>query len=437
MSVCETLGDGIAGTFRMHRATAEPAQPVMRRARVSMPRVALLIEGSNANARGLLQGVTDFLQANGPWSVYFPETAHGEGSAGLLKHWNGDGVIVRVEKPATAAAVVKCSCPVVNLSANNFLPCVPTVHSDQRGEAELAFHHLWERGFRNLAFCGVSDYVWAHWQMKHFAECASAKTVQLHSHLAPLHLNQPKAWTSGRQKLIKWLRDLPKPIGIFACHDSLGQEIVDLCHEAGLRVPEEVAVIGVDDDPVRCSLSDPPLSSVAPDSRRVGHMAAELLSQMMAGRPVGPGLRTVAPLGVVARGSTDVLAVRDPDVLQALKYIRSHACEPIGVKNLLDVIPLSRRSLEARFIKVLGRTPHEQILLCRVERAKQLLHDTDLPIKTIAHMVGTGTPEYLSVLFRRVIGSSPSEYRETRKTTVARSEAMTPITPCMPQRMPA
>jgi LacI family transcriptional regulator len=395
-----------------------------QRPQTATPRVALLIEGSNGYARGLLQGVSDYLQARTPWSIYFPETTRGEGTAEQLRQWKGDGVIVRVENAATAAAAVKCACPVINLSASNFLPGVPTVHSDQRAEAEIAFNHLWERGFRNLGFCGVSDYVWVHWQMKRFTECAAASKVEVHAHLAPLHLNNPKAWASGRQKLIKWLRDLPKPIGIFACYDLLGQEIVNVCHEAGLRVPEDVAVIGVDDDPVRCSLSDPGLSSVAPDTRRVGYMAAELLSQMMAGKPVDAGLRNVAPLGVVARGSTDALAVADPDIAAALKYIRSHACEPFGVKNLLDVVPLSRRALEARFIKVLGRTPHEQILLCRVERAKQLLHDTDLPIKSIAHMVGTGTPEYLSVLFRRLVGSSPSEYRDAHKTEAARSEAI-------------
>jgi LacI family transcriptional regulator len=423
MSICETLSGKSVESFATPRRSPRTEPTPLSRPRLATPRVALLIEGSNGYARGLLQGVSDFLQANTPWSIYFPEATRGEGAAEQLRQWKGDGVIVRVENAATAAAAVKCNCPVVNLSASNFLPGVPTVHSDQRAEADQAFNHLWERGFRNLAFCGVSDYVWANWQMKRFVECATASGVEVHAHLAPLHLNQPKAWASGREKLIKWLRDLPKPIGILACYDLLGQEIVNVCQEAGLRVPEDVAVVGVDDDPVRCSLSDPGLSSVAPDTRRIGHIAAELLSTMMAGKKVDVGLRNVAPLGVVARGSTDALAVRDPDIAAALKYIRAHACEPFGVKNLLDVIPLSRRALEARFIKVLGRTPHEQILLCRVERAKQLLHDTDLPIKTIANMVGTGTPEYLSVLFRRIVGSSPSEYREAHNTSAARNQA--------------
>ena len=389
---------------------------------MSVPRVALVIEGSNAYAYGLLQGVADFLQVNCQWSVYLPESVRGEDAATVCRNWRGEGVIVRAESSATAAAMAKCTCPVVNLSATKLLPSVPTVHSDQRVEADLAFGHLWERGFRNLAFCGISDYLWADWQLKRFSECALAAGSEVHAHLAPMHLRQPKDWAIGRQRLIKWLRQLPKPVGIFACNDLLGQEVVDVCHEAGIRVPDEVAVVGVDNDPIRCGLSDPPLSSIAPDTRRVGHLAAELLTRMMAGEKVEAGPRYVVPLGVVARRSTDALAVQDPEIAEALQYIRSHACEPISVKSLLNVIPLSRRALESRFVKVLGRSPHEQILHCRVERAKQLLHDTDLPIKSIANLVGTGTPEYLSVLFRRLIGLSPSAYRETHKTTVARGE---------------
>lgn len=391
---------------------------------MSIPRVALLIESSNAYARGLLTGITEFLQEKGAWSVYFPEMGRLDSAGDRLKAWTGDGVILRVEDQKTADAASDCRCPMINLSAAGFLPHVPAVHSDVRLEAEAAFHHLWERGFRNLGFCGVSKYRWASWQEHRFRELAEEKGVEVATNIVPLQQRRPQEWAKDHQALIEWVRSLPKPVGIFACYDLRGQEVLDACRDTGICVPDEVAVIGVDNDPVRCNLSDPPLSSVAPDARRVGYLAAEWLAEMIAGRQLEPGFKMVPPIGVVPRGSTDALAIDDPDVSAALRYIRAHACEPIGVKHVLHVVPLSRRSLESRFLKLLGRTPHEQILHCRVERAKQLLCDTDLPIKSIAPLVGVGTPEYLSVLFSRMLKTSPSAYRTQHQTLRARGEAV-------------
>ena len=385
-------------------------------ANADRPRVALLVESSNAYARGLLTGITQYLQEHGsPWSVYLPETGRLDRAAARLRRWRGDGVLVRAEDQRTAAAAAACECPVVNLSAAGLLPDVPAVHSDVHAEAEAAFAHLWERGFRHLGFCGVSDYRWATWQRTRFEEAARRAGVEVHAHVAPLQLQQPSDWIEDRKSLVRWLRSLPKPVGIFACYDVRGQQILDACRDAGIAVPDRVAVIGVDNDPVRCNLSDPPLSSVAPDAPRVGYLAAQCLSRMMSGEPLPAGLRLVPPLGVVARGSTDALAVSDPDVLAALRYIRAHACENINVKQVLDVVPLSRRALEGRFVKLVGRSPHEQILHFRVERAKQLLCDTELPIKSIGPLVGVSTPEYLSVLFNRLVGMSPKAYRSQHR----------------------
>jgi LacI family transcriptional regulator len=377
----------------------------------------LLIESSNAYARGLLTGIADFVRRSGArWSIYFPETGRAETAIRRLRGWQGDGVIVRAESKQAVSAVSRCRCPVINVSAAGLLANAPAFHSDVRAEADAAFAHLWERGFRRLGFCGVRDYAWSGWQLERFRDLARASGVEISTHVAPLVRGGPAAWARDRRKLVAWLRSLPKPVGVFACYDLRGQQVLEACREAGLAVPDEVAVIGVDNDPVRCSLSDPPLSSVEPNAHRVGYLAASELEAMMNGRRVKPGLRLVPPLGVVARRSTDSLAIADPDVAAALRFIREHACEQIGVKQVLDVVPLSRRSLEARFVKLLGCTPHDQILRCRVERAKQLLSDTDLPIKSIAGVVGARSPEYLSVLFRRLTGSSPSAYRAAQSS---------------------
>ncbi|MFT3789363.1 MAG: XylR family transcriptional regulator [Tepidisphaeraceae bacterium] len=249
------------------------------------PRVALLIESSNAYARGLLSGIAEFVQAHGAWSIYFPEISRDDGSADRLHGWTGDGVIVRAESQATLRTLAHCRCPIVNVSAAGLLPKAPAFHSDVRAETEVAFEHLWERGFRHLGFCGVRDYCWSGWQQERFGELARAKGLEVSSHVVSLRGQQPREWTDDRRALTAWLRALPKPAGVFACFDLRGQQVLDACREAGIAVPEQVAVIGVDNDPVRCNLSDPPLSSVAPNARRIGYLAAEHLAAMMDGSP--------------------------------------------------------------------------------------------------------------------------------------------------------
>jgi LacI family transcriptional regulator len=187
-----------------------------------------------------------------------------------------------------------------------------------------------------------------------------------------------------------------------------------------LAVPDQVAVVGVDNDQFLCDLADPPLSSVAPDSRRTGYEAAALLDRMMSGReqPRGQAI-FVEPLGVVTRRSTDVQALGDPDVSAAVRFIREHACEGVSVKDLLAAVPLSRRVLEGRFRKLLGHTPHDEIARVRFERARQLLRETRLPLTEVARRSGFRNAEYLSTAFRRTFGTAPSAYRAAGGLTSA------------------
>ena len=379
-------------------------------------RVALLIETSNAYARGLLEGIAQNLHEQGMWSVFLPERGRGEPAPVWLRGWHGDGIIARVESRSIARAVLASGLPAVDVSAAGLLPGAPWVHSDVRGEAEAGFSHLWDRGYRRLGFCGATEYRWADWQRERFVGLARDAGCECSEFVRPLGtLSGGAGSTAGRRALTRWLKKLVKPVGIFACFDVLGQQVLDACRIAGIRVPDDVAVVGVDNDPLRCGLSDPPLSSVVPDTRRVGHLAAQLLRRMMAGERVAAEPQFVPPLGVVARRSSDALAIEDPDVSVAVRYIREHACEPINIKQVLENVPLSRRALESRFRNLLGRTPHEELLRCRLERAKQLLSETELPVKAIAERVGVGNAEYLSVLFRRLAGCTPMEFRNGRR----------------------
>jgi LacI family transcriptional regulator len=176
-----------------------------------------------------------------------------------------------------------------------------------------------------------------------------------------------------------------------------------------------VAVLGVDNDEILCDLAEPPLSSVVPNTRRIGYEAAAMLDRLMAGEPAPTGPTLIEPLAVMTRQSTDVLAVGDRDVAAAIRYIREHACEGISVNDVLAAVPLSRSVLERRFTRILGHTPKEEISRVRLRRIKQLLAETDLPLARIATMTGFEHPEYLNVMFKGKTGDTPGEYRENTR----------------------
>ena len=215
--------------------------------------------------------------------------------------------------------------------------------------------------------------------------------------------------------MARWLADLPKPVGLMACNDDRGREVLAACRQAKLRVPEEVAVVGVDNDELLCELSDPPLSSVALGAERAGFEAAALLDQLMAGRSKEPQRLVASALGVVARRSTDLSLHEDPEVAAAVKYIRDNAGRPIRVYDVVAGLGDARRTLEIRFQQALGRSIHAEIQRVRLERARRLLLETDLPLSKIAQASGFSSPSYLAAVFHRHLGVTPVKYRANNR----------------------
>jgi len=370
--------------------------------------VAILIETSNAYARGLLQGVVHYIREHRPWSFHLMEQGRGDDPPPWLAGWDGDGIIARIETPRIARAVVRTGLPAVDLSAARLVPALPWVETDDEQIARLAAEHLMERGFKCFAFCGDARFNWSVWREKHFA-------ARLRAGGHACEVFRPAAdvgdVAAEARELTRWLRELPKPVGIMASYDIRGQQVLAACRGAGLAVPDEVAVIGVDNDALLCELASPPLSSVIPNTHRTGYEAAALLDQLMAGKRVAATAHLIAPLGIAERQSTDVIAVDDREVARAVRFIREHACQGINVSDVLRAVPLSRRVLEQRFQRLLGHTPREEILHGRMNRVKQLLTETDLPLYLIAERTGFEHVEYLSVVFKRETGSTPSAYR--------------------------
>ena len=377
------------------------------------PKVALLVETSNSYARGLLRGIVSYIREHGPWSLYLSEHNRGDKVPGWLRHWNGNGIIARIENPAIAEALKHSGVPIVDMSAARLVPSLPWFETDDFAIAHLAAEHLLERGFKHFAFVGDERFNWSNWRCEHFQSSLRAAGKECIVYKPTKQLARED--TEQIDGLADWIRNLPKPIGVMACYDFRGQQVLDACRRIDVAVPHEVAVIGVDNDDLLCDLAEPPLSSVAPNAHRTGYEAAQLLDQMMAGRKVKGETHLIPPLGVITRQSTDVLAIHDRNIALAIHHIRKHACDGIKVQDVLKVVPQSRRLMEKRFKKLIGRTPHEEIIRVQLDRVKELLTATDLPLEQIAERAGFRHVEYLSVAFKREIGMPPSRFRTVNR----------------------
>ena len=375
--------------------------------------VALLIETSNAYARGILDGVIRYVREHEAWSIFLPEQERAARPPGWLSRWKGDGIIARIETDEIARAVRRTKLPAVDVSAARHVPDIPWVETNDESIARLAAEHLLERGFVNLGFVGDATYNWSRWRQEHFQRIVNEAGLTCHSHASVPRGKPGYSWNKEKRNLAAWLNRLPKPIGIMACYDIKAQQLLDVCRELDLAVPEQVAVIGVDNDRLLCDLADPPLSSVIPNTRRTGYEAAWILDQMMSGNSIAAEAHLIEPVGVETRQSTDILAIDDPHVASAVRFIRERAYTPINVVDVLRQVPLSRRVLESRFQSILGRTPHEEIVRLRIERVKQLLLETDLTLATIAARSGFQHVEYLSVAFKKHVGIPPSRFRKS------------------------
>lgn len=369
--------------------------------------VALLIETSNAYARGLLSGIKDFAVERPRWSLYLAEHSRQETDFSWLTGWRGHGVLARIENEETAGLIRSLHLPTVDLSAKRLVPELPCVETDDEVIASEAVEHFAQRGIREFAFCGDDRYGWSLARAEAFAAAVAHHGAAAHFFSLQSGGRRPH----NRARLADWVRRLPHPVGLLACYDIAGQEVLEACRLARVRVPDEVAVLGVDNDELFCNLTSPPLSSIQPDAVRTGFLAAQLLDEMMAGRPQVPGIRPIPPLRIATRQSTDLVAVDDAFVAAAVRFIRDRADTAVTVASVLRHVGLSRRSLDYRFVRLLGHTVHTEITRARMTQVAGLLTTTDWTLPRIAERLGFPHAEYMSVSFKNENGVSPGAYR--------------------------
>ncbi len=374
------------------------------------PHVALIVETSVVYGREILKGVSRYLGEYGRWSVFLDERELDAPPPEWLFDWSGDGVILRSTTPALAEGLRSRGLSVVDLNDRHGDLGLPRIASDMRSIGRLAAEHLLKRGFGAVAYCGFEGEPWCEARLAGVRERAEPCGV----FRTPWRGLREHAWEEEIQAIGTWLKGLPRPLGVVACNDVRGHHVLDACRTLGLAVPEEVAVVGVDNAETFCDLCDPPLSSVVPDAARIGYEAAALLDRLMRGEAVPAETRLVLPRGVATRQSTDGVAIADPTVARAMRFIRENAHRPIGVDDVKSRLGVSRSTLERRFRSALGRSPHEEIGRARLRRVQALLSETDWPLARIAEAAGFEHPEYMMVRFKRATGLTPSQWRDKR-----------------------
>jgi LacI family transcriptional regulator len=386
------------------------------------PKVALLIETARGYGRGLLRGIVRYSRLHGPWSFYITPGDF-EQVVPKMRHWGCTGIIARIATQKVARAILDCGLPTIaldladeELQPGNPLSKFSEIASDSYRAAQMAAEHLLDRKFLHYAFVGTAGRVWSDRRQESFCERIAAAGFSPHVYSIPRR-KRDRAWDQEQSILAGWLKELPTPLGLMACNDDCGREVLEACRTANIRVPEQIAVVGVDNDHLLCELSDPPLSSVALDAERGGYQAAALLEKLMQGRIRKPQRLTVMPLHVVTRRSSDIVALDDVEVAAALKFIHEHAMKPICIEDVVEYVQLSRRALEIRFQKAMSRTIHDELLRVRMERAKRLLLESDLPIPKVAMGVGFSAASYFVQVFSREVGITPARYRTKMRTT--------------------
>lgn len=382
-----------------------------------LKKVILLIASAREYDRGVLRGIVEYAQIHGPWIFYEdpPSYLKPPGAAQRLEHmrnWKADGIIA----PQTCAAeLTALRLPSVLLCGVSHLPCsVYQVRSNDESIGRMAAEYFQGLGVKHLAYCGLSNMEWSAIRGEAFRRCAAKAGLPTQLY-GPVAGGAGDSWFTEQARLETWLTRLPKPAGLLACNDDRARMVSDICRARGLRVPDDIAILGVDNDQHVCNRATPALSSVSLATERAGYDAAALLDQLISGRRPKTRVIIAQPIRVVERQSTDLIASDDANVVKAVRFIRENSNRVIQVRDVATTAGLSRRVLQNRFQKALGRTVLDEIHQSRVRYISHMLADTDLAISTIAATIGYEADAHLARFFSRRTGISPLKYRQLHR----------------------
>ncbi len=365
--------------------------------------IGLMIESLSGYGSPILKGISRYAQQKSDWRIAFFDRERRE-LADLLATWEGDGIICTAIDQRFREAALGRKIPVVNVAALIDEPELLTVIADDRAVGRMGAEFFLERGFQNFGFVRRRDS--SRWAKNRF-DGFSERLAEGGFKPEVVSLSQGNA----DSELAAWIESLPRPLALMGAIDQLGASALEACWKLDLKVPEEVAVLGIGDHEQMCELCSPNLSSVHLDMQRRGYEAAALLDRSLNGEPAPDGPILIQPAHVAERRSTDIFAFDDEDLVKALRFIREQASATIRVGDVVAATALSRRSLEGRFVKHLGRTIHEEIWRSHFDLAQRMLTSSDLGLQEVAERSGFRTASSLINLFGKHVGMTPKEYR--------------------------
>lgn len=375
-----------------------------------MIKVILLIDCASEFDRKLLRGMVRYSKENGPWLFYrMPSDMHLDQSreewvVKWAKEWNADAIIGRWNENQLHL-LENLNIPIVLQNNKSRSNTYSNLTGDYEGTGRMAAEYFKKKLFTDYAFFGVKDLIWSEERCVGFRNTVEAGHGNFYS------FEEDPITGDDRRKLILWLKSLPQRTALFCCDDAHALLLTETCRMIGRRIPEDIAVLGVDDDDLLCEISDPPISSIQLDVEQGGYITCKYLHQQITGEVRKPFNISISPLGVKERNSTLIHNVSDKEVKKILRYIDENYNKEIGVSDILQLIPLSRRSIEMRFKKATGMSIYQYLLGVRVEHFAYLISTTDRTFMDIAYEVGFRDLINVSRVFRKYKGCSPMEYR--------------------------
>lgn len=376
--------------------------------------VALVLSLNKRFDRKVIEGVTRFVHESGMWSVFLED----DPSAKIPDFRRGhfDGVIADLDDPRIPRQIEGLHIPVVGIGGiedgSPLKRAVSTVGTNNVKIAQMAADYLMGLGLRSFGYCGMSSRTIDPWNRERQETFLSRVSEKGHRcAVFSKRYSLSHSWEQLQEALYAWLSKLPKPVGVLAANDVRARHLLESCRRFAIRVPDDVAVLGVDNDDIICELATPPLSSVVQGTDEIGYQAAEMLDRLMCERVKRVVSRLVDPVAVMERGSTDLVASNDNVVAAALRLMRESACQGLSVSDVARGVNVSRSSLDSHFKAVFKRTAHDEIQRLQLKNVRNLLVATDMQLEDIARCSGFCHAQYLAVLFKSVYGLTPGEYR--------------------------
>lgn len=377
-----------------------------------MKRVFVQLESGRGYGRDLLKGIYDYNNRFSKWEIifepaYYLKTTESRDLVKLIQLLKPDGCII--EYSEKISEIKKLNIPIIQASWVEHLKNIPYLKGNYEADGQMAAEYFLNLGFRNLAFFGVDKIEWSDGRFASFEKHASQKGVQVIRYM--FNTNTKAGLRHNFDHLIKWLKSLPKPIGILCCNDDFGQMLINACSMGQIKVPHEVAILGVDNDELLCNITYPNLSSISRNHAKAAYNACEMLNRLMNGEVIIEKVTPTEPIEVVVRSSTDTIASSDLEVIKAMQFIRDNINIPITVEDVVKATNVSRRTLYSRFKQITGHTINDEIQLNKLKKFKELLKNQNLSVKEAAFSLGFNDVSHVSRWFSSIEGVPPVKWK--------------------------